>query len=54
MVDEYIAQTPVERHEMMQAIRTLIFETAPDAEETISQKMPSYILRGKQFAHFAN
>lgn len=54
LVDEYIAEAPAERHEMMQAIRNLIFETAPEAEEMISQRMPSYKLNGKQLAYFAN
>lgn len=54
LVDEYISQVPAERHEMMQAVRNLIFETAPEAEEMISQRMPSYKLNGKQLAYFAN
>ncbi|MDR3263865.1 MAG: DUF1801 domain-containing protein [Clostridiales bacterium] len=53
-VDEYIAEALVERQGMMQAVRKLIFETAPEAEETIGQRMPSYKLYGKQLAYFAN
>ncbi|MGE5328252.1 MAG: hypothetical protein ACM3KR_01945 [Deltaproteobacteria bacterium] len=47
LVDEYIAEAPFERQGIMQAIRNLIFETVPEVEETISQKMPSYKLYGK-------
>lgn len=54
LVDEYIAETPADRHEMLEAIRNFIFETAPEAEEGIGQRMPSYKLNGKQLAYFAN
>jgi uncharacterized protein YdhG (YjbR/CyaY superfamily) len=39
---------------MMQGVRQLIFETAPEVEEAIGQRMPSYKLYGKQLAYFAN
>jgi uncharacterized protein YdhG (YjbR/CyaY superfamily) len=54
LVDEYISETPAQRHEMLQTIRNLILETATDADEMISQRMPSYKLYGKQLAYFSN
>ncbi|GHU99331.1 hypothetical protein FACS1894211_04550 [Clostridia bacterium] len=53
-VDAYIAGASTDRHEMLQGLRSLIFEAAPDAVEGIGQRMPSYKLYGKQFAYFFN
>ncbi len=53
-VDGYIANVPAERQAKMEQIRHLIFETAPETVEMISQRMPSYKLNGKQLAYFAN
>jgi uncharacterized protein YdhG (YjbR/CyaY superfamily) len=45
-VDAYIAGFPAEVQEKLQGIRAIIREAAPEAEETIKYKMPTYILKG--------
>ena len=45
-VDTYIAAFPPEVQAILQQIRTLIQETAPEAEETFQYQMPAYRLRG--------
>lgn len=46
-VDEYIAQTPQEAQEKLQALRAAIKTTAPGAEERISYGMPYYHYKGR-------
>lgn len=46
-VDEYIAQAPQEVQGKLQELRTLIRNTAPDAEESISYGMPYYSYKGR-------
>jgi uncharacterized protein YdhG (YjbR/CyaY superfamily) len=45
-VDEYIAGYPPEVQEKLQTIRRIIREAAPQAQETIKYKMPTYTLGG--------
>jgi uncharacterized protein YdhG (YjbR/CyaY superfamily) len=45
-VDEYIAQFPEVVQQIMGKIRSVIKETAPQAEEKISYGMPAYHLDG--------
>jgi uncharacterized protein YdhG (YjbR/CyaY superfamily) len=45
-VDEYIAAFSPEVQLILQKIRLTIKKAAPDAEETISYQMPTYILKG--------
>lgn len=45
-VTEYIKQQPAARRKVLTALRKLILETAPGAEEKISYGMPSYHLNG--------
>jgi uncharacterized protein YdhG (YjbR/CyaY superfamily) len=45
-VDEYIAQYPEAVRQILGMIRTVIKETAPEAEEKISYGMPGYYLNG--------
>lgn len=45
-VDEYIANFAPETQEILQEIRTVIRENAPEAEETISYGMPAYKQKG--------
>jgi uncharacterized protein YdhG (YjbR/CyaY superfamily) len=52
-VDEYIALQPREAREVLGAVRDAIRKALPDAEETISYKMPTYRLRGGGALHFA-
>jgi uncharacterized protein YdhG (YjbR/CyaY superfamily) len=50
---EYIASFPKEVQEHLKELRRIIQEAAPKAEETISYKMPTYRLNGKNLVHFA-
>ena len=51
-IDEYIAGFPPATQEILRAIRTTIREAAPDAEEKISYRMPTFTLNGN-LVHFA-
>ncbi|HMA06097.1 MAG TPA: DUF1801 domain-containing protein [Methanomicrobiales archaeon] len=51
-IDEYIAQFPREIQERLQKLRKTIREEAPDAEETISYRIPTFRLNGN-LVHFA-
>jgi uncharacterized protein YdhG (YjbR/CyaY superfamily) len=55
-VDEYIATFPKELKHLLEGIRKAIKEAAPDAEETISYRMPAYRQNGilVYFAGFKN
>jgi len=52
-IDKYIAQFPSEIQEILQKIRALIHEVAPEVTETISYQMPAFSLNGKPLAYFA-
>lgn len=45
-VGAYIAQFPSEVQEKLGALRKIIREAAPDAEEKISYRMPTFVLHG--------
>ena len=51
-VDEYISKFATEIQEILQMIRKVIKESAPDAEEKISWGMPTFVLHGN-LVHFA-
>jgi uncharacterized protein YdhG (YjbR/CyaY superfamily) len=51
-IDEYIAGFPPNVQEILEKIRATIKEAAPDAEETISYRMPTFTLEGN-LVHFA-
>ena len=51
-IDEYIVQFPIEIQEILETLRKVIKESAPDAEEKISYKMPTFTLHGN-LVHFA-
>lgn len=55
-IDEYIALYPSEVQEKLQAIRKVIRESAPDATEKISWRMPTFYMNGNliHFAAFKN
>ncbi len=55
-IDEYIALCPVEVQPVLREIRRVIKETAPEATERISYRMPSFYLNGNvaYFAAFKN
>lgn len=45
-IDEYISQFPPEIQEILQTLRKVIKEAAPEAEEKISYQMPAFYLQG--------
>ena len=45
-VGAYIAQFPSEVQEKLRVLRKIIREAAPDAEEKISYRMPTFVLHG--------
>lgn len=52
-IDEYIAGFPKDVQDILEKIRTTIRKAAPDAEETISYKMPTFNLKGHYLVYFA-
>lgn len=52
-VDEYIKSFANEKQNLLQNIRKVIQEVAPNAEEGISYGMPAYKLGGKPLVYFA-
>jgi uncharacterized protein YdhG (YjbR/CyaY superfamily) len=51
-IDEYIASFSPEVQSILEKIRSTIAEAAPDAEEKISYRMPTFALMGN-LVHFA-
>ena len=51
-IDDYIADSPPEIREVLNQIRAVIREAAPDATEAIKYQMPTFVLRGN-LVHFA-
>ena len=51
-IDAYIAGFPPEVQAILQQIRAIVREEAPEARETISYQMPTFVLR-KNLVHFA-
>jgi len=45
-IDEYIRLYPPEVQSRLQAIRQIVHEEAPEAEETIKYRMPTFMLYG--------
>ncbi len=52
-IDDYINAAPENVREILQTIRQLVKEEAPEAVETISYQMPTFKLKGKSVVHFA-
>src|SRR5512139_3092625 len=51
-IDEYIAGFPSDIRELLQKLRSIIREAAPQATEAISYQMPTFKLNGN-LVHFA-
>jgi uncharacterized protein YdhG (YjbR/CyaY superfamily) len=51
-IDEYIAQFPGEIQEILEKLRQAIRESAPEATEAISYRIPTFKLNGN-LVHFA-
>jgi uncharacterized protein YdhG (YjbR/CyaY superfamily) len=45
-IDEYISQFPPKIQEILETLRRVIKESAPEAEEKISYQMPAFTLHG--------
>jgi uncharacterized protein YdhG (YjbR/CyaY superfamily) len=52
-IDEYIAEFPPETQAMLQRVRAIVREAAPEASETISYAIPTFDLAGRHLIHFA-
>lgn len=52
-VDEYLNGFPDEARPLLDRVRAIILEVAPDAVEKIAYDMPAYALDGRRFVHFA-
>lgn len=52
-IDEYIQTFPKDVQDILERLRQVIKETAPDATEAISYQMPTFKLKGKNLVHFA-
>lgn len=52
-IDEYIAGFPKNVQKILEQIRSMIRKIAPDAEETISYKMPTFNYKGQYLVYFA-
>lgn len=51
-IDEYIAGFPPEVQKILQKIRGIIKDAAPDAEEAMKYQIPTFVLNGN-LVHFA-
>lgn len=51
-IDDYIQQAPADVQEILQTLRRVIQEEAPEAKETISYQLPTFMLNGN-LVHFA-
>ena len=53
-VDEYFDEIPEERREVFRAMREMVRQVAPQAEESMEYGMPSYKLEGEMLCAFAS
>ncbi|MFC5648633.1 iron chaperone [Paenibacillus solisilvae] len=51
-INEYISKFPPEVQELLEKVRQVIKESAPEAQEKISYQMPTFALHGN-LVHFA-
>jgi uncharacterized protein YdhG (YjbR/CyaY superfamily) len=52
-VDKYIAGFPKEVQEILEKLRKLIKKLVPEATETISYQIPTFVLGKRNLVHFA-
>lgn len=52
-IDEYIADFPEDVQFLLNQVRSIINQAAPDAEESIGYGMPAYKTHGKPLVYFA-
>ena len=51
--DDYIADFPPETQKVLQEVRALVKQHAPDAVETMSYAIPTFDINGKHLVHYA-
>ena len=52
-IDEYLKAFPEDVREILEKVRQIIHQEAPEAIEAISYGMPTFKLNGKNLVHFA-
>jgi len=52
-IDEYIADFPEEIQSLLNQVRSIVKQAAPDAEESIGYGMPAYKTHGRPLVYFA-
>jgi uncharacterized protein YdhG (YjbR/CyaY superfamily) len=52
-IDEYISGFPPETRRLLDELRAIIKDAAPEATERISYRMPTFDLRGRVLVYFA-
>lgn len=52
-IDEYIAGFPDDVQPVLRQVRATIRDAAPDARETISYQIPTFVLDGRPLIYFA-
>lgn len=53
-IDAYIAACPPAVQPILQQVRATIHEAAPDVDESIAYKMPTFNLNGRYLVYFAS
>jgi uncharacterized protein YdhG (YjbR/CyaY superfamily) len=53
-VADYLGEVAPERREALETLRSLVFQVAPDALETMRHGMPAYDVGGKVLCQFAS
>lgn len=52
-IDEYISSFPRDVQVILEELRETIAKSAPNAEETIKYRMPTFVLYKRNLVHFA-
>lgn len=52
-IDEYLAPFPPNVRTLLEKVRRAIRTAAPDADEAIKYRMPTFVLNGRNLVHFA-
>ena len=52
-IDQYLAGFPDDVRAILEQVRSVIRQEAPEAQETIKYAIPTFMLKGKNLVHFA-
>jgi uncharacterized protein YdhG (YjbR/CyaY superfamily) len=52
-VDDYIAALPDDARPVLEEVRRVVHRVVPDVAETISYRMPTFVLDGRPLVHVA-